>query len=118
MPTDWIPFEEGEYWVEQAYIVAPDGGAVALEKPYIEIAKGPLGKRHLVGKGLVLNLLVVELLEDNDIDEIRRTGDELMRQLSELGASMYEQPTAEAPEAADDGAAPDDEDVVEGEVIE
>ncbi len=66
MPTDWIPFEEGEYWVEQAYIVAPDGGAVALEKPYIEIAKGPLGKRHLVGKGLVLNLLVVELLEDSD----------------------------------------------------
>jgi hypothetical protein len=66
MPTDWIPFEEGEYWVEQAYIVASEGGAVALEKPYIEVAKGPNGKRYLVGKGLVLNLLVVELLEDSD----------------------------------------------------
>ena len=66
MPTDWIPFEEGEYWVEQAYIVASDGGAVALEKPYIEVAKGPMGKRYLVGKGRVLNLLVVELLEETD----------------------------------------------------
>jgi hypothetical protein len=66
MPTDWIPFEEGEYWVEQAYIVAPDKAAVALEAPYIEVAQSPLGKRHLVGKGRVLNLLVVELLEDSD----------------------------------------------------
>ncbi len=66
MPTDWIPFEEGEYWVEQAYIVAPGGSGVALEEPYIEVVKGALGKRSLVGKGLVLNLLVVELLEDTD----------------------------------------------------
>ncbi|MBL0714391.1 MAG: hypothetical protein JJV98_11885 [Desulfosarcina sp.] len=66
MPTDWIPFEEGEYWVEQAFIVAPDGAAVALEQPFVEIAKTPLGKRHLIGKGLVFNLLVVELLEDSD----------------------------------------------------
>ena len=66
MPSDWIPFEEGEYWVDQAYIVAPDGRAVALEKPYVEVAKGPLGKRYLIGKGLVLNLLVVELLEETD----------------------------------------------------
>lgn len=66
MPTDWIPFEEGEYWVEQAYIAAPNGAAVALEQPYIEIAKTRQGKRYLVGKGLVLNLLVVALLEDSD----------------------------------------------------
>lgn len=66
MSNDWIPFEDGEYWVEQAVIVAPNGAAVALEKPYIEIAQNPLGKRHIVGKGLVLNLLVVELLEESD----------------------------------------------------
>lgn len=66
MQTDWIPFEDGEYWVEQAYITAPNGAAVALEAPYIEVAKTGQGKRHMVGKGLVSNLLVVELLEDND----------------------------------------------------
>jgi hypothetical protein len=66
MQTDWIPFEEGEYWVEQAYIVAPDGAAVALEQPYMEVGKSPHGNRHLVGRGLVFNLLVVELLEDSD----------------------------------------------------
>jgi hypothetical protein len=66
MQTDWIPFDEGEYWVEQAFIVSPSGAAVALSRPYIEVVKNPQGKRHLVGKGLVYNLLVVELLEDND----------------------------------------------------
>ncbi len=66
MQTDWIPFEEGEYWVEQAYIVAPGGAAVALEQPYVEIAKTPSGLRSLVGRGLVFNLLLVELLEDSD----------------------------------------------------
>ncbi|MDJ0665796.1 MAG: hypothetical protein QNJ61_00920 [Desulfobacterales bacterium] len=66
MQTDWIPFEDGEYWVEQAYIVAPGGAAVALEQPYVEVAKTPSGQRSLVGRGLVFNLLVVELLEDSD----------------------------------------------------
>ncbi len=66
MPTDWIPFEEGEYWVEQAFIVAPGGQAVALEQPYIEVAKTKTGQRHLVGRGLVYNLLVIELLEESD----------------------------------------------------
>ena len=66
MQSDWIPFEEGEYWVEQAYIVAPGGRAVALEQPYIEVAKTTAGHRHLVGRGLVYNLLVVELLEESD----------------------------------------------------
>ena len=65
MPTDWIPFEEGEYWVKQAYILARGGKAVALEQPYIEVAQTTSGKRHLSGKGLVFNLLVVELLEES-----------------------------------------------------
>ncbi len=66
MTTDWIPFEEGEYWVEQAYLVAAGGSAVALEQPYVEIAKNPSGQRSLVGRGLVFNLMVVELLEESD----------------------------------------------------
>ena len=66
MSADWIPFEEGEYWVKQVFIVARGGAAVALEKPYIEVAKTTSGKRHLTGKGLVFNLLIVELLEESD----------------------------------------------------
>jgi len=64
--TEWIPFEEGEYWVEQAYLVSMDKSAIALESPVIEIVKGPQGKRYLKGQGMASNLLVIELLEEND----------------------------------------------------
>lgn len=64
--TNWIPFDEGEYWVANAYLVASDNSAVALESPVIEIARGPQGRRHLKGRGLVRNLTVVALLEDDD----------------------------------------------------
>jgi len=68
--SEWIPFEEGEYWVEQAYLVASDKSAVALENPVIEISQGPQGKRCLKGQGMVYNLMVVELLEDDDTLDI------------------------------------------------
>ena len=58
--TEWIPFAEGEYWVEQAYLVSSDKSAIALENPVIEIAKSPQGKRHLKGQGMASNLLVIE----------------------------------------------------------
>lgn len=64
--SEWIPFEEGEYWVENAYLVALDQSAVALEAPVIAVGKTPQGKRYLKGQGMVRNLLVVELLEDDD----------------------------------------------------
>ena len=63
---EWIPFEEGEYWVEQAYLVSSDKSAIALENPVIEICKSPQGKRYLKGQGMAYNLLVVELLEDDE----------------------------------------------------
>ena len=68
--TEWIPFEEGEYWVEQAYLVSPDKSAIALENPVIEIAKAPRGERYLKGQGLAYNLQVVALLEDYDTLDI------------------------------------------------
>jgi hypothetical protein len=68
--TEWIPFAEGEYWVEQAYLVSSDKSAIALENPVIEIAKSPQGKRHLKGQGMASNLLVIELLEENDTLDI------------------------------------------------
>ena len=64
--TEWIPFEEGEYWVEQAYLISSDKSAIALENPVIEICKSPGGTRYLRGQGMVYNLLVVELLEDDE----------------------------------------------------
>jgi hypothetical protein len=68
--TEWIPFEEGEYWVEQAYLVSSDKSAIALENPVIEIIKSPQGGRYLKGQGMVNNLLVVELLEDDEILDV------------------------------------------------
>jgi hypothetical protein len=68
--AEWIPFAEGEYWVEQAYLVSSDKSAIALENPVIEIAKSPQGKRHLKGQGMVSNLLVIELLEENETLDI------------------------------------------------
>lgn len=64
--SEWIPFEEGEYWVANAYLVAADDAAVALESPVVEIAKTPQGKRYLRGRGMVRTLMVIELLEDDD----------------------------------------------------
>jgi hypothetical protein len=64
--AEWVPFEEGEYWVEQAYLIASDKSAVALENPIIQVVQAPQGKRYLKGQGMVNNLLVVELLEDNE----------------------------------------------------
>jgi len=68
--TEWIPFEEGEYWVAHAYLVSPDKSAIALENPVIEIVKGSQGRRYLKGWGMVYNLMVVELLEENDALDI------------------------------------------------
>jgi molecular chaperone DnaK len=67
---------------------------------------------------------VRQALESNNLDDIRRTTDDLVRQLQSLGASMYEQPGAAGPgdfaggaDMGGDGGQPD-EDVVEGEVVD
>lgn len=66
MMSDWIDFEDASYLVEQAFVVAPDNSAVALEQTIITIDTGKGGKKHLSGSGLVQNALLVELLEEND----------------------------------------------------
>ena len=81
--VNWIPFVEGEYAVEQAFIIAPDHRAVAVEDAVIEIYAGPQGERHLKGSGRVQNILLVELLEDtDDLDLILDLGDEFQYRLS------------------------------------
>jgi len=74
--SDWIPFQEGTYAVEQACLVAPDLSAVPLARPFIEIYTGRSGNRLLKGAGLVRNALFVELLEiSDDIDILLDLGE-------------------------------------------
>lgn len=64
--SDWIPFENATYLVEQAFLVGDDNTAASLERTFIEVYTGRDGKKRLKGSGLVQNMLLVELLEDND----------------------------------------------------
>jgi hypothetical protein len=66
MMSDWIPFENAIYLVERAFLVADDNTAALLEKTSIEVYTGRNGKKRLKGNGLVQNMLLVELLEEND----------------------------------------------------
>lgn len=64
--SDWITFENAMYLVQQAFLVADDNTATMLEKTSIEVYTGRDGKKRLKGSGLVQNILLVELLEEND----------------------------------------------------
>ncbi|MCK5417878.1 MAG: hypothetical protein KAI93_05210, partial [Desulfobacterales bacterium] len=80
--ADWIPFAEGEYAVEQAFIIAPDERAIVIEDAFIEVFAAPQGQRHLKGSGRIRNILLVELLEDHDdLDLILDLGDEFKYRL-------------------------------------
>jgi hypothetical protein len=66
MTDEWVPFAEGEYLVEKAWVVAPDARAIPLEGAVVEVLLDPRGRRRLNGSGLVRNALLVELLEEED----------------------------------------------------
>ena len=59
--SNWIPFLEGEYAVEQAFIVAPDDRAMAVEDAGIEVFQGSGDQRQLKGSGRIRNIHLVEL---------------------------------------------------------
>lgn len=63
---DWIPFEEATYLAEQAFLVAENNSAAHLEQTIINVYTGKGGKKSLSGTGLIRNILLVELLEEND----------------------------------------------------
>ena len=63
---DWIPFENATYLAEQAFLVAEDNNAALLEQTIINVYTGSGGKRSFSGTGLIRNILLVELLEEND----------------------------------------------------
>jgi hypothetical protein len=66
MMSDWITFENAMYLVERAFLVADDDTAALLEKTSIEVYTGRDGRKRLKGSGLVQNMILVELLEEND----------------------------------------------------
>jgi hypothetical protein len=80
--ASWIPFVEGEYIVEQAFIIARDHRAVAVEDAIIEVYAAPGGDRQLKGSGRLRNILLVELLEDHDdLELVLDLGDEFKYRL-------------------------------------
>jgi hypothetical protein len=94
-----IPFAEGEYTVDQAFIIAPDERAVGIEDAFIEVFATAQGRRYLKGSGRVHNLLLVELLEDyDDLDLILDLGDEFKYRLikPELQSGKFFSPGAKS----------------------
>ncbi len=72
-----IPFEEGEYLVEQAFLVAPDHSAILLENAVIRVTEGPAGRRRINGWARIRNVLLVDMMDDHDrIDLILDLGGE------------------------------------------
>ena len=97
--TNWIPFAEGEYLVEQALLIAPDNSAAELENTIIEVYSDRQGNRYLKGHCRVRNMLMVELLEDNDdLDLLLDFGDEFKYCLKapELTAGKVFSPAAKS----------------------
>lgn len=79
---DWIPFEEATYLVKQAFLVAEDNSAALMEQTIINVYTRSGGKKSLSGTGLIQNILLVELLEDNDdLDLILDLGGEFKYRL-------------------------------------
>ena len=80
---DWIPFEDATYLAEQAFLVATDNNAALLEQTIINVYTGSGGKRSFSGTGLIRNILLVELLEENDdLDLILDFGGEFKYRLN------------------------------------
>jgi hypothetical protein len=68
--NEWIPFNEGSYIVEQAFLVTPGGKATQVEDVIIDIYLDRRNQKQMNGRGLVRNVLVVELLEEHEIIDL------------------------------------------------
>ena len=75
--TEWIPFKEGDYIVEQAFLLAPDHSAVLLDDAVIRVFQDRRSQRQMNGSCRVINALLVKLLDDhNEIDLVLDLGAE------------------------------------------
>ncbi|MBW1789635.1 MAG: hypothetical protein JRK53_23985 [Deltaproteobacteria bacterium] len=64
--TEWIPFNEGDYIVDRAFLFTSDGDAVHLENAVVSAHRGPGGRMRMEGACRIRNALLVELLEDHE----------------------------------------------------
>lgn len=62
----WVPFGEGEYIVERAFLTSPEGTAVGVENAVIEVFTDAKGVRGVRGTGMVRPFHMVELHEETD----------------------------------------------------
>lgn len=66
----WIPYDEGEYSVEDAFLHVSSGHGLRVTEVVVEIYTDGQGK-HLRGYGQVINALLVDLLDwGEDVDLI------------------------------------------------
>ena len=64
--SDWIPFKEGDYIVEKAFLLAPDHSAVLLDDAVIRVFQDRRGQRQMNGSCRVINALLFKLLDNHD----------------------------------------------------
>jgi hypothetical protein len=84
--TEWIPFAEGRYLAERAWLLSVGERGVELEETVIEVVKGQGGKLRLTGRGRVPNVLVMELLEEGqELDLVLDLGGEFKYRLRAPG---------------------------------
>lgn len=64
--SEWVPFEEGSYWVETAFLASPEGSGISIEDAVIEVYLDQSGAKRVRGECLASGYLIMELLEDSD----------------------------------------------------
>lgn len=66
--SSWIPYDEGEYAVEEAFLYVSSGRGLRVSEVVLEVYNDARGK-NLRGYGQVVNALLVELLDwGEDVD--------------------------------------------------
>jgi hypothetical protein len=73
----WIPFREGEYLMESAFLVNGRNAAIVVENATIDIHQDHRGLRRLKGSGRIRPFHLVEMLEDDDrVDLVLHLGED------------------------------------------
>lgn len=80
--AQWIPFAEGEYLVEEAFLAVPNDTALDLENGVVEVYQDSRGQRSFRGVARVRPYYMVQLMEENDaVDLILDLGGEFKYRL-------------------------------------
>lgn len=62
----WVPFAEGEYIVEAAFLITPQNAGLMVENAAIEVFSDSRGLRRVKGSGMVRPAMMVELHEEGE----------------------------------------------------